>query len=77
MKINKLTPNSNLRWESSRMMLPEHVEAINRHNIDKLRIKQPVLDEQEIEEIGRKLGNLWRITPQLVFLITKLGLLTK
>jgi hypothetical protein len=54
--MNKLTPNSNLRWESSKMMLPEHVEAINKHNFDKLRIEQPVLDEQEIEEIGRKIG---------------------
>jgi hypothetical protein len=56
MKMNKLSPNGNLRWESSRMMLPEHVEALNRHKVDKLRIEQPVLDEQEIEEIGRRLG---------------------
>jgi hypothetical protein len=56
MKINKLTPNHNLRWESSRMMLPEHVEALNRHKVDKLKIKKPILDDQEIEEIGQKLG---------------------
>jgi hypothetical protein len=56
MKQNKLTPGGNLRWESSRMMLPEHVEAINQHNVDKLKIKQPILGEQQIEEIGRKLG---------------------
>jgi hypothetical protein len=56
MKSNKLTKGSNLRWESSRMMLPEHVEAINQHAIDRKRIKQPLLDDQEIEEINRKLG---------------------
>jgi malonyl CoA-acyl carrier protein transacylase len=38
------------------MMLPEHVEAINRHRMDLKRIKQPILDEQEIEDICRKLG---------------------
>jgi hypothetical protein len=38
------------------MMLPEHVEAINRHRIDLKRVSQPVLDEQGIEEISRKLG---------------------
>jgi hypothetical protein len=56
MKTNKLTKGSNLRWESSRMMLPEHVEAINQHRGDLKRVKQPILDEQEIEEISRKLG---------------------
>jgi hypothetical protein len=56
MKVNKLTEGSNLRWESSRMMLPEHVEAIKRHRVDLQRISQPILDEQEIEEISRKLG---------------------
>jgi hypothetical protein len=27
-KDNMLTPDSNMRWESSRMMLPEHREAL-------------------------------------------------
>jgi hypothetical protein len=33
-----------------------NVEAINQHRIDLKRIKQPILDEQEIQEISRKLG---------------------
>jgi hypothetical protein len=64
MRSNKLTNGSNLRWESSRMMLPEHVEVINRHAIDIKRIRQPILDEQEIEVISRKLGeSLTEYTP--------------
>lgn len=56
MKPNKLTPGANLRWESSRMMLPEHVSALNNHRVDLLKVDKPELDEQEIEEISRILG---------------------
>ncbi|GIN22592.1 YolD-like family protein [Siminovitchia fordii] len=52
MKINKLTPNHNLRWESSRMVLPEHVERINLHNNSKKLISKPILDEQKWMEIN-------------------------
>lgn len=31
---NKLTPGSNMRWESSRMVLPEHREALLQHKGD-------------------------------------------
>lgn len=51
MKENKLTSGSNLMWESSRMMLPEHVEAILEYNEEIKKEKKPVLDEQELEQI--------------------------
>ncbi|WP_144461729.1 YolD-like family protein [Siminovitchia fortis] len=52
MKPNKLTPGSNMRWESSRMMLPEHVQALKDANVDSKRVKRPQLDEQEWEQVN-------------------------
>lgn len=52
MKINKLTPNHNVLWESSRMMLPEHKEAIIAQ-LDHTTVKaKPQLDEQKLDEIA-------------------------
>jgi len=45
MKQTKITPGSNLMWESSRMMLPEHKEAILNH-----RQKQHVKDRLDHDE---------------------------
>lgn len=42
-------------WESSRMMLPEHKARINFHNDNKDNRKRIILDDQELEQIGRKL----------------------
>lgn len=52
MKIDKLTPRFNLRWESSRLMLPEHRKALSEHNEEKKKVEKPMLDEQELQEIG-------------------------
>jgi hypothetical protein len=52
MNVNKLTPGSNLRWQSSRMMLPEHVEAILHHNRNKNNKDHKELDEQELANIS-------------------------
>ncbi|RWR06764.1 YolD-like family protein, partial [Siminovitchia fortis] len=35
MRPNKLTPNENLRWQSSRMMLPEHVERLQELDVER------------------------------------------
>lgn len=43
-------------WESSRMMLPEHKEAILQKNRNMERRKRAILDEQEIERISRVLA---------------------
>jgi len=50
--VNKISKGHNLRWESSRMMLPEHVEQFieYRNNIGK--ITKPILEEQKLEEIN-------------------------
>ncbi|KKO54491.1 YolD-like family protein [Paenibacillus sp. DMB20] len=43
-------------WESSRMMLPEHKEAINRQQNEEGRKSRPSLDVQEIELIENALA---------------------
>jgi hypothetical protein len=55
-KVNKLTPGANLLWESSRMMLPEHKEAIARHRRELQRKEKPVLDEQRLIELSHVLS---------------------
>lgn len=52
MKPNKLTPGSNMRWESSRMMLTEHVEALLEHNRNRNNKSRKELDEQELANIS-------------------------
>ncbi|MFC0470114.1 YolD-like family protein [Halalkalibacter kiskunsagensis] len=42
----------NLLWESSRMFLPEHKEALLDRKQQLKKVKKPQLDEQELEEIG-------------------------
>ncbi|HUC92130.1 MAG TPA: YolD-like family protein [Paenibacillus sp.] len=55
-KENKLTPGSNLLWEGSRMMLPEHKERHVRHRKDLNRRERVELDESEWERIGRMMA---------------------
>ncbi|EZH67867.1 hypothetical protein DH09_08050 [Bacillaceae bacterium JMAK1] len=55
MRGNKLSPGSNMRWESMRMILPEQREEWLKHQHDNKKVKQPVLDEQQWEEFGRTL----------------------
>jgi methyl coenzyme M reductase subunit D len=40
-----------MRWESSRMMLPEHREALLARKRGKLKVEKPMLDQQQIEEL--------------------------
>jgi hypothetical protein len=51
-KANKLTRGSNLRWESTRMMLPEHREEIIKHRSELHIQSRPMLDDQELQEIS-------------------------
>jgi hypothetical protein len=53
--MNKLTEGSNMRWESSRMMLPEHVARIRDELENEKKINRPILAEDELEQIGRTL----------------------
>jgi hypothetical protein len=47
-------------WESSRLTLPEHKEAINRHLKETERVKKPILDEQQQERIQERLAGAFR-----------------
>jgi hypothetical protein len=53
--MNKLTEGSNMRWESMRMMLPEHIARIREDLENEKKIQRPILAEDELEEIGRVL----------------------
>lgn len=53
--MNKLSKGSNMMWESSRIIIPEHREAYLEMIKDNKRKERPVLDEQEIEEITIRL----------------------
>jgi hypothetical protein len=53
--MNKLTEGSNMRWESSRMKLPEHVARIREEIENEKTINRPVLAEDELEQIERAL----------------------
>lgn len=59
-KPNKLTPGSNLMWESSRMMLPEHKEKIRQHQHEQKLNTKPVLDEQRLEEFAGLVTRAWK-----------------
>lgn len=52
MGMNKLTKGHNLRWESSRMMLPEHRERLLAERRKQGEFKPPLLDEQQLEAIN-------------------------
>lgn len=53
--MNKLTPGSNMMWESSRMMLPEHKARIRKHQKDLQKKEKPILDDQQKLGIDMKL----------------------
>jgi len=70
-KANKLTPGSNLMWEGSRMIIPEHKEALVRHReeIAMAKPKRPVRDEFELEELAERLQDAMEERRELVFTI--------
>lgn len=45
--------SGNGMWESSRFMLPEHVEGINKLQREQLRQPRKVLADHELEQINR------------------------
>ena len=53
MKANKLTHGHNLMWESSRMMLPEHVERLQERYERKNDVEKPILSDDQLEDIQR------------------------
>ncbi|NBI28243.1 YolD-like family protein [Chengkuizengella marina] len=57
MKENKLTPGSNMMWEASRMMLPEHKELMNYYQKERNRKTKPELAEEEVNVISEQLSD--------------------
>ena len=59
-KPNKLSEGHNTMWESSRIMLPEHVSAL--HELDREEKKQPkpFIDDQEWEEFAQIINEIGR-----------------
>jgi 3-oxoacyl-[acyl-carrier-protein] synthase III len=51
----------NLLWESSRMMLPEHKEALLRQQQETKRQIAPILDEQEEARIFKVIADAYRL----------------
>ncbi|MBP1080976.1 MULTISPECIES: YolD-like family protein [Bacillus] len=51
MKVTMLTPGSNIIWESSRMMLPEHREALVARKREILLVEKPELYQQHFEDM--------------------------
>ncbi|OEH91081.1 hypothetical protein BFG57_06835 [Bacillus solimangrovi] len=51
--INKLTHGNNMRWESSRIILPIHRERINQHRKELLKREKLILDEQQVTEFAQ------------------------
>ncbi|WP_163536604.1 YolD-like family protein [Gracilibacillus sp. YIM 98692] len=57
MRPNKLTPGSNLLWESSRMMLPEHKQVLQRHQKELNQKSKPTLDEQQMDLLSQMISD--------------------
>ncbi|GAK09438.1 YolD-like family protein [Geomicrobium sp. JCM 19038] len=66
--MNKLTPGGNMRWESMRMILPEHREAWLTHQEENKKVQQPVLDEQHWQEFEYILSEAMEYHQLLTFI---------
>lgn len=53
MAVNKLSKGYNLRWESSRIMLPEHREQLLEEKRKEQKFNPPILDDDQLQEINR------------------------
>ncbi|WP_374018983.1 YolD-like family protein [Paenibacillus thiaminolyticus] len=53
-RMSKKLSNNGL-WESSRMIIPQHKEALLRHQGEQHRRERPNLDDQAVEELSRLL----------------------
>ncbi|GAE34372.1 YolD-like family protein [Halalkalibacter akibai] len=51
--MNEQLQRGNLLWESSRMFLPEHKQALLQRKEELKKVEKPSLDEQELEEISQ------------------------
>lgn len=77
MKSSKITPGSNLMWEGSRMMLPEHVELLRQHQKDFEKVDKPVIDEQRRAEMDELVCEAMAYVQPLQFTYYDKGMLKK
>lgn len=65
--MNKLSKGSNMMWESSRMMIPEHKAALNKMHKNQKKLNKIILDEQEKEILNEQLylANTHQLTIQI------------
>lgn len=64
----------NGQWEASRMMLPEHREAILAQNRSLKKRAKPEMDEQVQEEIVRAIGvSMWLALPMTFVLYDEIA----
>lgn len=84
MKKTKLSAGSNLLWESSRMILPEHKQLLRRHEKEREARVRPQWDEQQImifsEQIVEAVMTKQPVTVELFHLYEQLlitGKITK
>lgn len=50
--MNRYLKRGNLLWESHRMFLPEHKQALLQRKQQLREVAKPLLDDQELESIG-------------------------
>lgn len=53
MMTNKLSEGSNLIWESSRMILPEHKARIREHDLAPTPKERPILSEDQLTNMNQ------------------------
>jgi hypothetical protein len=56
-------------WESNRMMLPQHKEALNNYDREKPKRTKPVLDEQELELISAAISESYTEGVELTLIL--------
>lgn len=56
-------------WESSRMMLPEHVEQILEQNRGLKKLTKPELDEQEVATIDQAIHNALKTNGTIILTV--------
>ncbi|PXW92452.1 YolD-like protein [Streptohalobacillus salinus] len=54
---NKLSEDSNMIWESSRMLLPEHKALMREHELTPEPIKKPHLTDDAFQELNQTIAH--------------------
>ncbi|MDQ0175959.1 YolD-like family protein [Bacillus chungangensis] len=77
MKKNKLTPGYNLMWESSRIMLPEHVAGLHKLAEEQRKVDKPILDISQIEENENKIHVAMEFSDEVKITFFEVGFISE